>query len=67
MTRYIEPAFFPSGQPSEQFTDEASYLEKIGLVVKMVDGEKWNIKLTTSDDLAWAEFILANHHEFQVQ
>ncbi|KAB2881358.1 2-C-methyl-D-erythritol 4-phosphate cytidylyltransferase [bacterium] len=41
-------------------TDEAMLVEKIGRRIKLVEGDYENIKITTPDDLNYAEFILAN-------
>ena len=38
------------------FTDDASVAEKSGVVIKLVEGEKSNIKITTSFDIKLAEF-----------
>jgi len=40
------------------FTDDASLLEKIGVRVHVVLGEPYNIKITTIEDLKWAEAII---------
>lgn len=40
------------------FTDDASAVEKYGVDVTYVDGEKYNLKLTTPDDMALAEVLL---------
>ena len=42
-----------------EFTDEAAILEAVGIPVTAVPGETTNLKVTTSDDLALAEAILA--------
>ena len=39
----------------DKFTDEASVVEAFGLRINLVDGEENNIKITTPDDLAFAE------------
>lgn len=39
-------------------TDDAALFEKCGLPVRIVDGEETNLKVTTPQDLAIAEFIL---------
>jgi len=39
-------------------TDEASAVEQLGLEVKLVMGNRTNIKVTYPDDLEWAELIL---------
>lgn len=41
------------------FTDDASVAERAGIKVDMTPGEKFNIKITTPDDLVFAEAILA--------
>lgn len=41
------------------FTDDASVAEKAGVEVRYLDGEKFNIKLTTQDDLRLARAILS--------
>jgi 2-C-methyl-D-erythritol 4-phosphate cytidylyltransferase len=35
----------------ENFTDDASILEEEGMKVKVIEGEKTNIKITTQEDL----------------
>jgi len=37
---------------SNQFTDDASVVEHMGVRINLVDGEKTNIKITTPEDLA---------------
>lgn len=44
----------------EQFTDDASVVESLGCEVKMVEGNRENIKITTPFDLQLADFLLAN-------
>lgn len=39
-------------------TDDASLLERLGAEVKLVPGSYENIKITTPEDLVWAEAIL---------
>lgn len=41
-----------------EVTDDAALLENVGLVVQIVMGEETNLKVTTPQDLAIAEFIL---------
>lgn len=43
----------------EQFlgTDDASLVERIGISVQVVEGDYSNIKITTLEDLQWAEFV----------
>ena len=42
------------------FTDDASVVEQLGQRISLVEGERSNIKLTTPDDLSWAEWWLSN-------
>jgi 2-C-methyl-D-erythritol 4-phosphate cytidylyltransferase len=44
-----------SGEPTA--TDDAMLVEQLGIDVRVVEGEYTNIKLTTPDDLIWAEAI----------
>ncbi|MGD1936630.1 MAG: 2-C-methyl-D-erythritol 4-phosphate cytidylyltransferase [Cyanophyceae cyanobacterium] len=43
-------------------TDDAALFEKCGLSVRIVEGEETNLKVTTPQDLAIAEFILRQRH-----
>ena len=47
---------------SSEFTDDASVVEKMGIPLKFVDGEKFNIKITTPEDLTFARMILSYNH-----
>lgn len=40
-------------------TDDSSFVERIGVSVAVVRGERSNIKVTTPDDLVWAEWFLS--------
>ncbi|MDI9570515.1 MAG: 2-C-methyl-D-erythritol 4-phosphate cytidylyltransferase [Pseudomonadota bacterium] len=40
-------------------TDDAALVERLGVAVRMILGEGENIKITTPDDLVWAEHILS--------
>ncbi|NQU65958.1 MAG: 2-C-methyl-D-erythritol 4-phosphate cytidylyltransferase [SAR324 cluster bacterium] len=62
----ISNCFFAKGQQKEDFSDEAGYFENLGLDVTMVDGEKWNVKITTKEDLMWAEFLLSRNPELRL-
>ncbi len=42
------------------FTDDASVVEQLGQRISLVEGERTNLKLTTPDDLSWAEWWLSN-------
>ncbi|MBE9216107.1 2-C-methyl-D-erythritol 4-phosphate cytidylyltransferase [Plectonema cf. radiosum LEGE 06105] len=45
-----------------QVTDDAALFEKCGLEVSIVQGEETNLKITTPQDLAIAEFILKSRN-----
>lgn len=45
---------------SESFTDDASVVEAAGGVIRLVEGERNNIKVTTLQDISLAEIILAS-------
>ena len=42
-----------------RFTDDASVVEMAGGRVALVEGERSNLKLTTPEDMAWAEWWLS--------
>lgn len=39
-------------------TDDAYFVERLGLPVSVVQGERSNVKVTTPDDLAWGNWFL---------
>jgi 2-C-methyl-D-erythritol 4-phosphate cytidylyltransferase len=41
-------------------TDDAMLVERLGVTVHVVEGDYYNIKITTPEDLPWAEWILHN-------
>lgn len=41
------------------FTDEATLVEKLGVKVNLLEGEEWNIKVTTAMDMRTVEWQLA--------
>jgi 2-C-methyl-D-erythritol 4-phosphate cytidylyltransferase len=49
---------------AEEFigTDDAMVVERMGASVTVAEGEYTNIKITTPEDLPWAEFLLAKRH-----
>ncbi len=53
LTEAYRAAFDP------RFTDDASVIEAAGHSVRLVEGERTNLKLTTSEDFALAEAMLA--------
>ncbi|MEE9463779.1 MAG: 2-C-methyl-D-erythritol 4-phosphate cytidylyltransferase, partial [Bacteroidales bacterium] len=42
---------------SDSFTDDASVVESVGYPVKLVEGNPENIKITTQEDLVFAEAV----------
>lgn len=47
-------------QPFDRsFTDDASVVEAMGHRISLVEGERSNLKLTTPEDLEWAEYYLS--------
>lgn len=46
-----------------EVTDDAALFEKCGIAVRIVPGEETNLKVTTPQDLAIAEFILEGRGE----
>jgi 2-C-methyl-D-erythritol 4-phosphate cytidylyltransferase len=46
-------------QPEDPaFTDDASVVERLGIAIRLVEGSYENIKITTPEDLLWAEAFL---------
>lgn len=41
-----------------EFTDDASVVEKYGHTIHLIDGDRQNIKITTLDDLKYAEYAI---------
>ena len=54
----IKNAHFKAVESGWEVTDDAALFEKVGLPVQIVMGEETNLKITTKQDLAIAEFIL---------
>ena len=47
-------------QPFDRsFTDDASVVEALGRRISLVEGERTNLKLTTPEDMEWAEYFLS--------
>ena len=40
------------------FTDDASVVERMGVTITLIEGERTNLKLTTPEDMKWAEWLL---------
>lgn len=45
---------------TEDFTDDASVVEALGEEIVMIEGNRENIKLTTPNDLSYAEYLIKN-------
>jgi len=43
-----------------KFTDDASVVEEIGVIIHLVEGSYQNIKITFPEDLAIAELLMGN-------
>ena len=54
----IDECFLSSEQASLDLSDEAAYFEQKAYEIEMIKGEKWNIKITTQEDIVWGEFLL---------
>ena len=54
----LKEAFAKADQDGFYGTDEASLVERIGHKVEVVEGDDSNIKITTPEDLALAEFLI---------
>ena len=63
----IAPCFFSEEQLESHLTDDAAYIEKKGYHMEMVQGEKYNIKITTREDIAWAEFLLTRYPQLRME
>lgn len=63
----ISDCYFSSSQSNHPFTDDASFFEALGKRVHFVEGEKWNVKLTVSNDIQWAEAILNQFQFLDIQ
>jgi 2-C-methyl-D-erythritol 4-phosphate cytidylyltransferase len=53
----LRKAFTQPYSPS--FTDDASVVESAGYSIQLVEGNRENIKVTTPEDLRWAEWTLS--------
>lgn len=49
------------------FTDDCSVVEKYGAAVYTVDGDYRNIKITTADDLGYAEYLLGEKNGMNIR
>lgn len=55
----LKEAYEEAQKQKRDFTDDASLLENRGTKVHVVLGESYNIKITTPEDLKWAQVILS--------
>lgn len=55
---WLEEAHRRAAAEDWEASDDAGLLERCGYPVRVVEGERWNIKLTTPEDLALAEALL---------
>lgn len=44
---------------TQMFTDDASVVEQYGETINLIEGEKNNIKITTFDDIYFAQFVIS--------
>lgn len=50
---------YAKAKDANLFTDDASVAEKAGYSINLIPGSYQNIKITTPEDLSWAESLLA--------
>ncbi len=62
----LEEAFRRAAQDGFAGTDDASLVERLGRTVALVAGEPRNIKITTLEDLKWAEEFLHDENRTRV-
>ena len=58
---------FAQLEDSAGVTDDAALVEKLGHPVWMVEGDYRNLKITTPEDLAWAELTLAREGKSEMR
>lgn len=51
-------------EESDSFTDDASVAEHAGFEINLIEGNYENIKITTPEDLLWAEIIINAGRQF---
>jgi 2-C-methyl-D-erythritol 4-phosphate cytidylyltransferase len=61
--RIIVDAYEKAVEAGWDGTDDASFVERNGGLVSVVKGERTNIKVTTREDLEWAEWFLSRRTE----
>ena len=65
--RILEEAYVRAYNDKYTGTDESSLVERLGYKVKIVEGTADNIKITTKEDLLFAEVILMMHKKKSMQ
>ena len=65
--RILEEAYVRAYNDKYTGTDETSLVERLGYKVKIVEGTLDNIKITTKEDLLFAEVILMMHKKKSMQ
>jgi 2-C-methyl-D-erythritol 4-phosphate cytidylyltransferase len=64
-TEVLRKAFEAAEGSEQKMTDESSLVLAAGMPVKVVDGERWNVKVTVKDDLEIVtSFLLGSRLEF---
>jgi 2-C-methyl-D-erythritol 4-phosphate cytidylyltransferase len=48
-------------------TDDASLVERLGIPVRIVEGSRFNFKITTPEDLIMGEALLKHWNEISIQ
>jgi 2-C-methyl-D-erythritol 4-phosphate cytidylyltransferase len=59
-TGVLRKAFEAAGELEQKMTDESSIVLAAGMPVKVVDGERWNVKVTVKDDLEIVRSFLSS-------
>ncbi|MBT5368997.1 MAG: bifunctional 2-C-methyl-D-erythritol 4-phosphate cytidylyltransferase/2-C-methyl-D-erythritol 2,4-cyclodiphosphate synthase, partial [Nitrospinaceae bacterium] len=59
----LERALSTASDKVFEGTDESSLLEALGVQVRLVNGSRFNFKITSPEDLALAEVCLARQEE----
>lgn len=59
----IKRAYEKAREEGYYGTDDASLVERTGGKIKVIEGEYYNIKITTPEDMAFGEFILQRNNK----
>jgi 2-C-methyl-D-erythritol 4-phosphate cytidylyltransferase len=57
-TELLRRAYDRAQREAIQANDDAALVERLGVRVRIVPGDRSNVKITTPDDLRWAEWYL---------